>query len=224
MWRCRLTCCMSATSCWANGTRGQLVKLRDVLGMEARVPLHEIDSPLASRDMLVTQTKIVGKHIADLHIPRSVGGATITWFSTALSDDLAPSPSAKTAVRRLHRRASSEEVRSRSRSRPSLGTVRPLQVRSHADHPDLHRHHAKAFWWAVSRSMMQAFLVCSYWGWLVVRWWWRSSSQYGSARSGHYAGSSMRCRIPSTLFANWAFRCSWPASGSMPVIPLSLRC
>jgi putative transport protein len=76
----------------ANGPRAQLEKLRDVLGTEARVPLHEIDSPLASRDMVVTQTKIVGKHIADLHI-RDLYGVTITRLNRA-GIDLPPSASA----------------------------------------------------------------------------------------------------------------------------------
>jgi putative transport protein len=77
----------------ANGPRGQLEKLRDVLGVESKVPLHELDSPLASRDMLVTQTKIVGKHIADLHI-RDLYGVTITRLNRA-GIDLTPSSSAK---------------------------------------------------------------------------------------------------------------------------------
>ena len=77
----------------ANGPRGQLEKLRDVLGVESKVPLHELDSPLASRDMLVTQTKIVGKHIADLHI-RDLYGVTITRLNRA-GIDLAPTPSTK---------------------------------------------------------------------------------------------------------------------------------
>jgi putative transport protein len=76
-----------------NGPRPQLEKLRDILGIEAPLALHEMDSPLASRDMLVTQTKIVGKHIADLHI-RDLYGVTITRLNRA-GTDLTPSPSAK---------------------------------------------------------------------------------------------------------------------------------
>jgi putative transport protein len=52
-----------------------------------------MDSPLASRDILVTQTKIVGKHIADLHI-RDLYGVTITRLNRA-GTDLTPSPSVK---------------------------------------------------------------------------------------------------------------------------------
>jgi putative transport protein len=77
----------------ANGPRPQLEKLRDILGIEAPVPLHEIDSPLASRDMLVTRNKIVGKHIADLHI-RDLYGVTITRLNRS-GIDLTPSPSVR---------------------------------------------------------------------------------------------------------------------------------
>ncbi|MEA2738050.1 MAG: putative transport protein [Acetobacteraceae bacterium] len=76
-----------------NGPRAQLEKLRDLLGIEAAVKLHEINSPVTSRDMLVTQTKIVGRHIADLHI-RDLYGVTITRLNRA-GIDLTPLPSAK---------------------------------------------------------------------------------------------------------------------------------
>jgi putative transport protein len=49
-----------------NGPRQQLEKLRDLLGVEAVMALHEIDSPPVSRDILVSQNKVIGKHIADL--------------------------------------------------------------------------------------------------------------------------------------------------------------
>jgi putative transport protein len=49
-----------------NGPRQQLEELRDPLGVEAVMALHEIDSPLVSRDILVSQNKVFGKHIADL--------------------------------------------------------------------------------------------------------------------------------------------------------------
>ena len=76
-----------------NGPLPQLEKLRDFLGIEAAVGLHEMDSPLTSRDMLVTQGRIVGKHIADLHI-RDLYGVTITRLNRA-GIDLTPSPSVK---------------------------------------------------------------------------------------------------------------------------------
>jgi putative transport protein len=76
-----------------NGPRPQLEKLRDFLGVEAPVPLHELDSPLTSRDMVVSQTRIVGKHIGDLHI-RDLYGVTITRLNRS-GIDLTPSPSVK---------------------------------------------------------------------------------------------------------------------------------
>jgi putative transport protein len=72
-----------------NGPRLQLKKLCDVLGVESGVKLHELDSPLVSRDMLVTHTKIFGKHIADLHI-RDLYGVTITRLNRS-GIDLTPS-------------------------------------------------------------------------------------------------------------------------------------
>jgi putative transport protein len=77
----------------ANGPRLQLEKLRDLLGVEALEPLHEMGSALSSRDMMVTQTKIVGKHIADLHI-RDLYGVTITRLNRS-GIDLTPSAGAK---------------------------------------------------------------------------------------------------------------------------------
>ncbi len=77
----------------ANGPRPQLEKLRDMLGVEAPVALHKMDSPLSSRDMVISQTKIVGKHIADLHI-RDLYGVTITRLNRS-GVDLTPSPSVK---------------------------------------------------------------------------------------------------------------------------------
>ncbi len=76
-----------------NGPRLQLEKLRDLLGVEAGMALHEIDSPLVSRDMLVSQNKVFGKHIADLHI-RDLYGVTITRLNRA-GIDLTPSPAVK---------------------------------------------------------------------------------------------------------------------------------
>jgi putative transport protein len=76
-----------------NGPRQQLEKLRDLLGVEAGMALHEIDSPLVSRDMLVSQNKVFGKHIADLHI-RDLYGVTITRLNRA-GIDLTPSPTVK---------------------------------------------------------------------------------------------------------------------------------
>lgn len=76
-----------------NGPRAQLEKVRDLLGIEATVGLNEVKSTLASRDMLVTQTKVVGKHIADLHI-RDLYGVTITRLNRT-GIDLTPSPSVK---------------------------------------------------------------------------------------------------------------------------------
>jgi putative transport protein len=72
-----------------NGPRQQLKKLCEVLGVESGVKLHELDSPLISRDMLVTHTKIFGKPIADLHI-RDLYGVTITRLNRA-GIDLTPS-------------------------------------------------------------------------------------------------------------------------------------
>lgn len=77
----------------ANGPRPQLEMLRDILGAEASVPLHEMDSPLASREMVVSQRKVVGKHISDLHI-RDLYGVTITRLNRS-GIDLTPSPSVK---------------------------------------------------------------------------------------------------------------------------------
>src|ERR1700722_8567041 len=76
-----------------NGPRPQLEKLRDFLGVEAPVPLHEMDSPLTSRDMVISQAKIVGKHIGGLHI-RDLYGVTITRLNRA-GIDLTPSPTVK---------------------------------------------------------------------------------------------------------------------------------
>jgi putative transport protein len=77
----------------ANGPRPQLEQLRDMLGVEAPVALHELDSPLTSREMVVSHTKIVGKQIADLHI-RDLYGVTITRLNRA-GIDLTPSPVVK---------------------------------------------------------------------------------------------------------------------------------
>jgi putative transport protein len=76
-----------------NGPRIQLEKLRDLLGTEAMFSLQDVPSTLASRDMLVTQTKIIGKHIADLHI-RDLYGVTITRLNRA-GVDLTPTANVK---------------------------------------------------------------------------------------------------------------------------------
>jgi putative transport protein len=76
-----------------NGPRPQLEKLRDLLGIEAVLKLQEVTSTLTSRDMLVTQTKIVGKHIADLHI-RDLYDVTITRLNRS-GVDLTPTASLK---------------------------------------------------------------------------------------------------------------------------------
>ena len=75
------------------GFRPQVEKLRDVLGVEAAIKLNEIVSPLAARDMVVTQNKIVGERIADLHI-RNLYGVTIAKLNRA-GVDLTPSPGVK---------------------------------------------------------------------------------------------------------------------------------
>jgi putative transport protein len=76
-----------------NGPRPQLEKLRDLLGIESALKLQDIPSTLTSRDLVVTQTKIVGKHIADLHI-RDLYGVTITRLNRA-GVDLTPTASVK---------------------------------------------------------------------------------------------------------------------------------
>jgi len=76
-----------------NGPRAQLEKLRDLLGVEAAVKLQEVDSPITAQDMVVTQSKIVGKHIADLHI-RDLYGVTITRLNRA-GIDLTPTADVK---------------------------------------------------------------------------------------------------------------------------------
>ena len=74
-----------------NGPRRQLEKLRDLLGVESAQAMTA--SILASSDMLVTRTRIVGKHIADLHI-RDLYGVTITRLNRS-GVDLTPTAGVK---------------------------------------------------------------------------------------------------------------------------------
>ncbi len=76
-----------------SGPRPQLEKLRDLLGTEADGNPHESEDKLTSRDMWVTQTRVVGKQIADLHI-RDLYGATITRMNRS-GIDLTPLPNVK---------------------------------------------------------------------------------------------------------------------------------
>jgi putative transport protein len=64
------------------GPRPQLESVRDLLGVESDLKLHEIVSPLRARSMLVSNRKVYGKRIAELHI-RELYEVTITRLNRA---------------------------------------------------------------------------------------------------------------------------------------------
>lgn len=64
------------------GAQPQLEKVRDLLGVESILKLHEIVSPLRACNMLVSNRKVYGKRIAELHI-RDLYEVTITRLNRA---------------------------------------------------------------------------------------------------------------------------------------------
>jgi putative transport protein len=76
-----------------NGPRPALEEIRDLIGVESEMHLHELDSPITAREMVVTRTKVANKHIADLHI-RDLFGVTITRLNRS-GVDLIPTASVK---------------------------------------------------------------------------------------------------------------------------------